>query len=67
MWKKATFAVFVFLLLGLDPCSAQIPLRYGVKGGLNFADIQTQESGAGGRRRALAAGVFFTVDPVGTF
>ncbi|MFB6099068.1 MAG: hypothetical protein ABEK84_08170, partial [Salinibacter sp.] len=32
-----------------------------------FADIQTQESGAGGRRRALAAGVFFTVDPVGTF
>lgn len=66
---RTNCALLALALLGLSahPCSGQPSYEFGAKAGVNYADIQAQLAGAGGRRAAPAGGLTFTVDPAGTF
>lgn len=66
MSKKAILLGLTLAILWVPPCFAQVSFEYGAKVGLNYADIQTEKVGAGGRRKAPAVGVTFMVDPAGT-
>lgn len=68
MTKNATFLALALLALCWSPCSAQISFESGAKVGLNFANIEGENTpGTGGRRRtAPAGGVTFMVDPGGS-
>lgn len=64
MFRKAIFLGLAVLLVCLEPCSAQISVEVGAKGGLNFSDIKIEAPGSGGQRRtAPGGGLFLTVDP----
>lgn len=59
------FGIVGMLLVVPQDGYAQLPLDFGIKGGVNFADIRTEAVGGGERRSGLAAGAFVAFDTPG--
>ena len=70
--RTAAFLLACGLLL-LAPASSRaqsiedIEFEYGLKGGLAFSDLQTDQTSGAGRRRAFSGGVFGSVGLAGSF
>lgn len=67
MLKNVVLAIIPIFLLSLTPCAGQVSIDYGMKGGLNSSDIQSQQVGGGERRTAPAGGIMVMFSPPGTF
>lgn len=57
-WMRFVLVVATLTTVSLSEADAQLPLRIGLKGGLNLANVEGDDAGAWGSRQGIVAGIF---------